>query len=129
MQNEDGIDGVEIADALAQRIDELTLQIEAVEMENYELAAARDERDAAMNEEVLLDIPRSQPRRHSLDAEFHTNEDASLMNETPRQGHLDPAMAKRASYLSATARPDVHQQDSRSGAYLTELWEAAATKK
>jgi hypothetical protein len=84
-------------------IESLEQSIAAVEAENAELREEYTRAEMqAMYEEVIFDQPsRSTNRRRSLDTDFDapSEDNRALYEETPRS-HLDPAMAKRASYLN-----------------------------
>lgn len=108
-------------------IESLEQSIAAVEAENAELREeyARAEMQA-MYEEVIFDQPsRSTNRRRSLDTDFDapSEDNRALYEETPRS-HLDPAMAKRASYLNSTAGRTDAVRDKN---YLTETWDLQKT--
>jgi hypothetical protein len=101
----------------------LAFASQAVEAENAELREEYTRAEMqAMYEEVIFDQPsRSTNRRRSLDTDFDapSEDNRALYEETPRS-HLDPAMAKRASYLNSTAgRTDVVRDKN----YLTETWD------
>jgi hypothetical protein len=90
-------------DMLADRIEWLELQIEAVELDNARLRSQAAEREA-LAEEVLYDAPRSVNRRRSLGENFSSvNEDTLIIDENGKVTGSDTSFTSQNQHVSNPA--------------------------
>lgn len=123
---------IDAAAFLSQKIQDLEEAIYLTERDNARLVAkseARHHHSAQLqNEDVMYGHQQTATRRNhrsskNLSDDLHEADiDNSVLMEA-RHGHIDPKMAQRAAYLSQTARPDFHQENTSSARYLSETFE------
>jgi hypothetical protein len=121
-------DELSVVDEYCHVIEELEANLASVLEDNEAMIAEREEAEQLYSEEVLFSSDHSPAprRRRSLDTDFDAPDESNraLYEEAPRS-HLDPAMAKRQSYLESTAgRTDVVRDKN----YLTETWDLQRNK-